>query len=169
MGANGGILEMDEDRPGPDGGGAGSLARRDFLREMGRVSAGLVCAGAALPLMSCMGIAYAPATLVGGRLRVEEIAFEEEDHVLVENPRDARPIFLRRKADGSYSAVSTRCSHRGCQVAPRGERLACPCHGSEYTLDGGLLQGPAEHPLHSFSTEVRDGAVLITLNESASP
>lgn len=161
--------EGPEEGPRPEGGGCRTLARRAFLREVGRISAGVVCAGAAIPLAGCMGISYAPATLVGGRLRVEESALAEEDHVLVENPRDARPIFLRRRADGSYSAVSTRCTHRGCQVAPRGPRLACPCHGSEYTLDGGLLEGPAEHPLQGFATEVRDGAVLITLNEAASP
>lgn len=160
---------MGEKGPGSDAGGGATLARRAFLREVGRVSAGVVCAGTALPLASCAGVTYAPAVLVRGRLRVEESALGEEDHALVENPRDARPIFLRRKADGSYSAVSTRCSHRGCEVAPRGGRLACPCHGSEYTLEGGLLQGPAERPLRSFATEIRDGAVFITLSESTSP
>lgn len=139
--------------------------RRAFLRQVGRASAGLACAGPALALAGCTGISYAPATLVRGRLRVAESAFDEEGRALVENPRDARPIFVRRTPDGSYSAVSTRCSHRGCEVAPRGERLACPCHGSEYTLEGSVLQGPAERPLPSFPTEVRDGVVLIDLDE----
>lgn len=153
---------------GGAGGGTdpgGRLARRTFVRSLGRASAGLVCAGMVLPLAGCAGVPYAPATLVRGRLRVAEGSFGEGGEVLVDHPRDARPILVRRAPDGRYTAVSTRCSHRGCQVAPRGDRLACPCHGSEYTLEGDVLQGPAERPLRSFPTEVRGGAVLIDLSE----
>lgn len=147
-------------RPDP---GPGTLARRVFLRKVGRASAGALC-GAALPaLASCGGMRYATATRTGGALRVEEAELGSDDAVLVASPLDARPIFLWRAGDGRYVAVSTRCAHRGCQVQRQGPRLACPCHGSEYELDGALLEGPADRPLRRFPTRVRDGAVLIVL------
>lgn len=139
------------------------MARRDFLRRVGRASAGTVCAGALLPLAGCVGVRYATATPVDGALRLDESEFAGSDAVMLENPRDPRPIFVHRAGDGSYTAVSTRCAHRGCQVQREGERLACPCHGSEYELDGDLLQGPADRALRRFRTRVRDGSVLIML------
>lgn len=149
---------MSGPEPGP-----GTLARRAFLQRMGRASAGALCGVAVPALASCGGARYATAARTGGALRVEEAAFGPDDAVLVENPLDARPIFLWRAGDGTYVAVSTRCAHRGCQVRRQGPRLACPCHGSEYELDGDLLEGPADRPLRRFPTRVRDGAVVIVL------
>lgn len=140
------------------------LRRRDFLRRFGRASAGTVCAAALLPLAACTGVPYVRAAREGSRLRVPLDAFGEGDALLVEHPADDRPIFLHRSPGGGYTAVSTRCAHRGCEVGREGPRLVCPCHGSEYRLDGDLLAGPADRPLHRFTTEAREDAVLITLD-----
>lgn len=54
-----------------------------------------------------------------------------------------------RDDDGELHAVSTRCTHLGCQVSwNRAERTwDCPCHGSRFTVDGDVLAGPAVRPL----------------------
>ena len=54
-----------------------------------------------------------------------------------------------RDDDGELHAVSTRCTHLGCQVAWNGAERTwdCPCHGSRFTVDGGILNGPATKPL----------------------
>jgi len=56
-------------------------------------------------------------------------------------------------------ALSAACSHLGCTVAPGpdGRTLDCPCHGSRYALDGGVLHGPADEPLTELAVEP-DGA-----------
>jgi nitrite reductase/ring-hydroxylating ferredoxin subunit len=50
---------------------------------------------------------------------------------------------------GELHAVSTRCTHLGCQVAWNGAECTwdCPCHGSRFTVDGDILNGPATTPL----------------------
>ncbi|HWA07446.1 MAG TPA: Rieske 2Fe-2S domain-containing protein, partial [Ignavibacteria bacterium] len=33
-----------------------------------------------------------------------------------------------------------------------GDKFVCPCHGSEYTIDGKVTQGPAKDNLKTFET-----------------
>lgn len=150
--------------PAPGSDDSVIFPRRGFLRRAGRVSAGILCGGALFPMAGCAGIPRTPAILERGRLRVDEAAFARSTVVLVDHPEDARPILLRRLPEGGYVAVSTRCTHRGCQVEPQGDRLACPCHGSEYAVTGEVLQGPAEDSLQRFPLEAHGGAILISLS-----
>ncbi len=87
----------------------------------------------------------------GGYLRVETATREE--HLVV--------LALR---DGGYAALSPVCTHQGCTVDVAGDRLACPCHGSEYDRTGEVLRGPAERRLDRYPVEVTpDGELLIRL------
>jgi glycine/D-amino acid oxidase-like deaminating enzyme/nitrite reductase/ring-hydroxylating ferredoxin subunit len=54
-----------------------------------------------------------------------------------------------RDDHGDLHAVSSRCTHLGCQVAwNRAERTwDCPCHGSRFQPDGDVIEGPATRPL----------------------
>src|SRR5690606_39591298 len=86
--------------------------------------------------------------------------------LLVEDPHSDLPIFLRRDANGTYTAVSTRCGHRGCQVEPTTEKMVCRCHGSEYTFEGSILQGPTERPLVRYRVTAESDMVYIHLTET---
>ena len=54
-----------------------------------------------------------------------------------------------RDDDGELFAVSTRCTHLGCQVNWNAAERSwdCPCHGSRFAPDGQVLHGPAVHRL----------------------
>jgi Rieske Fe-S protein len=65
--------------------------------------------------------------------------------------------------------VSTRCGHRGCQVEPAAAKLVCPCHGSEYTLDGTILQGPTLRPLERYRVTVDGAAAIIHRTSPETP
>lgn len=50
--------------------------------------------------------------------------------------------WLLRDQNGLY-ALSGVCTHLGCNIRCTGERFECPCHGSQFDLDGTVLNGPA--------------------------
>jgi len=54
-----------------------------------------------------------------------------------------------RDESGRLHELSARCTHLGCIVNfNRAERTwDCPCHGSRFALDGGVIEGPAVAPL----------------------
>lgn len=54
-----------------------------------------------------------------------------------------------RDDDGLLHAVSARCTHLYCQVVWNGAERTwdCPCHGSRFSVDGDVLNGPAVDPL----------------------
>jgi glycine/D-amino acid oxidase-like deaminating enzyme/nitrite reductase/ring-hydroxylating ferredoxin subunit len=54
-----------------------------------------------------------------------------------------------RDDDGTLHAVSSRCTHLGCQVVFNAAERSwdCPCHASRFDVDGSVLNGPAVKPL----------------------
>jgi glycine/D-amino acid oxidase-like deaminating enzyme/nitrite reductase/ring-hydroxylating ferredoxin subunit len=50
-----------------------------------------------------------------------------------------------RDESGAVHAVSPVCTHAGCIVHwnPAEKSWDCPCHGSRFEIDGGILEGPA--------------------------
>jgi nitrite reductase/ring-hydroxylating ferredoxin subunit len=72
-------------------------------------------------------------------------------------------ILLVRK-DGRIHAIADRCSHRGCSLHEGeldGDEIVCPCHGSRFGLDGGLVAGPAAYPQPALETRVREGKIEV--------
>jgi Rieske Fe-S protein len=71
--------------------------------------------------------------------------------------------WLTRKADGTFSALSTVCPHLGCAVNMDKQRghFACPCHTSAFALDGKRLEGPAPRGMDALTVEVRGQSVLV--------
>ena len=66
---------------------------------------------------------------------------------------DGKKLAVYRDQDGALHAVSALCTHQGCQVAfnPMECSWDCPCHGSRFDIDGGVLDGPAKKPLEKHS------------------
>lgn len=62
---------------------------------------------------------------------------------------DGNKVAAYRDDEGKLHAVSTVCTHLGCQVKwNSGDRSwDCPCHGSRFSPDGDVLNGPAVKPL----------------------
>lgn len=63
--------------------------------------------------------------------------------------RDGELLAVSKDAEGVATVRSAICRHLGCVVQwNRAERSwDCPCHGSRYGADGGVLDGPATRPL----------------------
>ena len=137
------------------------MNRRQFLE----AGAAAGCAG--VSLSGCIGFHYVNSSLSGNRLTIRKDDFGPGRFALVDAPGLALPLYVYRLDDGSFSAVSTRCMHRGCQVEPAAEHLVCPCHGSEYSNVGEVLKGPTQRPLRRLPVTVEAERLLIELPPDA--
>lgn len=68
---------------------------------------------------------------------------------------------LVTQSGGKLTALDATCTHQGCTVAPNGAALACPCHGSTFTLTGAVTQGPAPTALHTVAVKASGGQVVL--------
>jgi glycine/D-amino acid oxidase-like deaminating enzyme/nitrite reductase/ring-hydroxylating ferredoxin subunit len=70
---------------------------------------------------------------------------------------DGEAVAAYRTPEGDLRLYSAACTHFGCVVRWNGfERCwDCPCHGSQFSVDGEPLQGPAHRPLEPFTPHAR--------------
>jgi cytochrome b6-f complex iron-sulfur subunit len=63
-------------------------------------------------------------------------------------------IIIGRTGASSFVAVSSACTHQGTtiQFQLNNNRFYCPNHGSTYSLDGKVTNGPAEVALSKYNT-----------------
>ena len=110
--------------------------------------------------------APAPATSQGapssGGLRASLTSVEdipEGGAVSAAAPVGGKVLVSRLPGD-ELLAFSAVCPHEGCTVAPDDGQFSCPCHGSQFELNGDLKRGPARKGLTPFPVRVTDGQVL---------
>jgi cytochrome b6-f complex iron-sulfur subunit len=79
--------------------------------------------------------------------------------LLIENART-----LVANVSGSYVALTSVCTHSGCDKnwTFGNSRFTCTCHGSVFDPSGAVLQGPATQPLTQYNTQVTGTTLTIT-------
>jgi Rieske Fe-S protein len=94
------------------------------------------------------GVAVA-AHLVGDRLRPGGSvgALQPGQGTVVRAGGKQRAVY--RGEDGAVTTLSATCTHMGCVVGFNDVERTwdCPCHGSRFDTNGGVIQGPAVRPL----------------------
>lgn len=90
--------------------------------------------------------------------------------LLSEIPTDG-PIVLSNASamlipgENGIKAFSLECTHLGCQVEFKKTKLICPCHGSEFALDGTVLKGPADRALQPLELDTSNDGHLILIKD----
>jgi cytochrome b6-f complex iron-sulfur subunit len=71
-------------------------------------------------------------------------------------------VYVIRLAEG-FRALSAVCTHLGCITRYLIDRniIACPCHGSRFTLAGDVVAGPAPRPLRWLQMSLSEKGELI--------
>ena len=71
----------------------------------------------------------------------------------IENRRGVT-VAVARADDGTVHTLKAACTHLGCIVGFNDAERTwdCPCHGSRFTIDGQVLDGPAVKPLEHVTT-----------------
>lgn len=73
-------------------------------------------------------------------------------------------IIVAHVADGSYVAVSSICTHQGGTVAyqTNGNEFHCPNHGSNFSTNGSVINGPATSSLTTYKTSLNGSMLRVT-------
>ena len=65
---------------------------------------------------------------------------------------------------GGLFAFSNICLHAGCAVRLTSRTTgasSCPCHGSLFDGNGGIVRGPVRQPMDHYPVTVCDGVVYV--------
>jgi Rieske Fe-S protein len=74
--------------------------------------------------------------------------------------------FFLVRANGKLVALSSYCTHRICKVTPQIDHtFLCKCHGSKFTEEGKVTEGPAARdlPILPLSTS-SNGHLLVDIS-----
>ncbi len=72
-------------------------------------------------------------------------------------------IAIQKTSANTYKALLLRCTHYDNQLTPTGNGYSCSLHGSRFSKDGTVLNGPATSPLLELKTQVVNKNLLIHL------
>jgi cytochrome b6-f complex iron-sulfur subunit len=83
-------------------------------------------------------------------------------------PFGAKQFYLHRLKDGGFLAVSSKCTHLGCNIQFNvlHNRFECPCHASAFNTNGEVLSPPATRALDYFPIVFKNNRVLVDINNS---
>ena len=73
-------------------------------------------------------------------------------------------VIAIRNSKTKFTALNTTCTHKKCDVEFNGKKFECPCHGSEFTKFGKVLNGPAKKSLRKYSTSFNADTGVLTIN-----
>lgn len=145
------------------------MHRKDFIKSCGMGCMAVL--GASALLQSCAHTKYLNAAIEGSDMLVPLKDFaitakgttQYRKYVVVQNDRLQFPICVYRISENEYHALWMKCTHQGAELQVFGDRLQCPAHGSEFTHNGMVQNGPAATHLRTFPVTVSDNYLKIDL------
>lgn len=132
-------------------------------------------------LAGCAAIGAATAGFAVSTFRylVPTVLYEPPARFTVGTPADFPPgsvtfledrrLFVFNGADGFF-AISSICTHLGCNVKRAGPGFECPCHGSRFDENGRVVHGPAPAALAWYALSLSPrGEVVVDLDRKVGP
>jgi cytochrome b6-f complex iron-sulfur subunit len=76
----------------------------------------------------------------------------------------AQSIIVANTSSG-YIALNSVCTHEGCTISysSASNNFPCACHGSVFSTNGSVVNGPATVALKSYSVSKSDNILTINL------
>lgn len=93
----------------------------------------------------------------------EEIVFERTRVDGWRVSKEKTSAWIVKKSEQEVIAFAPGCTHLGCafRYDAAHKNFLCPCHVSEFSLDGKVLSGPAPRPLDRYDIKLENGRVLL--------
>jgi cytochrome b6-f complex iron-sulfur subunit len=74
-------------------------------------------------------------------------------------------IIVVRTSATEFAVLSRVCTHNSCTVGYQAAtmQLACPCHGSRFSLTGAVVKDPATRSLKTYASSFDDATQVLTI------
>lgn len=151
----------------------GRRGRRAFFERAIQGLGALIAAGFGLPALAYL--------FVPTRARSSGAWIEAGDLTQLGLRTPEEVVFRRTRVDGwkiisekstawvvklgesEVAAYRPQCTHLGCayHYDDKDGEFVCPCHSSNFSLEGQVLSGPAPRPLDRYSVRIEGTKVLI--------
>lgn len=70
-------------------------------------------------------------------------------------------VVITQPTAGVFKGFSSVCTHAGCNVNKITDgKIVCPCHNSQFNLDGTVAKGPAKTPLEVKAVVVQGDSIV---------
>ncbi len=143
------------------------MERRKFINDLGQATA-IICAGVYFAACSKSDDNPAPGNPSGGGGNTRLTANLNSELTAIGNSKINGSVIVVRIADGniaeSFVALSLICTHQGCTVGydSVATGFKCPCHGSEYNINGAVTQGPAPQALTKYKITITNNVLTVS-------
>lgn len=143
------------------------MERRDFLHDISQATVA-ICAGsllAACSKSSDNNVTPPPSGGGGGNALIT--ANLNSELTSVGSSKTSGTAIVIRTAAGnvpaSFVALSLVCTHMQCTVNydSGANGFKCPCHGSEYNINGGVTMGPAPSGLSKYTVSINGNTLTV--------
>jgi Rieske Fe-S protein len=76
-------------------------------------------------------------------------------------------LLIIRDSEKTIRIFNAHCTHKGCLVkySAKDNRINCPCHGSQYDMNGNVLKGPAPRSLQAHAGEIDGNQIIVELGD----
>jgi menaquinol-cytochrome c reductase iron-sulfur subunit len=84
---------------------------------------------------------------------------------------EKKTAWVVKEADNKIVAFGPQCTHLACAYHWEMDagKFVCPCHGSVFSIDGKVLEGPAARPLDRYATRIENNRLQIGELKQSSP
>lgn len=137
------------------------MDRKEFLIKFGKGTAAAVAFTCLGGCGESDGITSPPPQNVDFVLDLTESANSSLNNVGGSLLRNG--IIIGRISETEFTAVSQACTHQGTTVQFQlsNNRFHCPNHGSNFSLQGNVINGPAASPLKKYNTELNENLLRV--------
>jgi cytochrome b6-f complex iron-sulfur subunit len=143
------------------------MKRREFNTFVG-VGVGISILPAALTACDAQTNNNATADTAASGDGFEEVGkisqLEETGQILNEKLAKGKVLVIKDLTNAKkLIAVNPTCPHAGCTVTWESDqqKFLCPCHDSEFSTDGKVLEGPATESLTSYEVKLEGESILV--------
>ncbi|MBD2413864.1 cytochrome B6 [Nostoc calcicola FACHB-389] len=134
------------------------MKRRDFINWVGL---GWIASSLPVAIAACSSQTNSASTdwqTIGTSAELDKTG-----ELLAKNSPAGPVLVVGTSKSENLTAVNPTCTHAGCTVGWKADtkKFVCPCHGSEFGVDGKVQKGPATEALKTYAAKIEGSSVVV--------